>query len=44
MRGTRHKPDKREEPKSVAISIEHDTTARAVKSNFRLTNYEKLLF
>lgn len=44
MRGTRHKPDKREEPKSVTISIEHDTTARAVKSNFRLANYEKLLF
>lgn len=28
----------------VIISIEHDTTARAVKSNFRLANYEKLMF
>lgn len=44
MRGTRHKPSKQEEPKRVTISIEHDTTARAVKSNFRLANYEKLLF
>lgn len=44
MRGARHKPDKREAPKRVTISVEHDTTARAVKSNFRLTNYEKLLF
>ena len=42
MRGT--KPSKREEPKRVTISIEHDTTAWAVKSNFRLANYEKLLF
>lgn len=28
----------------VIISIEHDTTRKAVKSNFRLANYEKLLF
>ena len=42
MRGT--KPSKREEPKRVTISINNDTTRRAVKSNFRLTNYEKLLF
>ena len=44
MRGARHKPDKREEPKRVTISINNDTTRRAVKSNFRLANYEKLLF
>lgn len=44
MRGTRRKPSKQEEPKRVTISIEHDTTAWAVKSNFRLANYEKLLF
>lgn len=44
MRGTRHKPSKQEEPKRVTISINNDTTRRAVKSNFRLTNYEKLLF
>lgn len=44
MRGTRHKPSKQNEPKRVTISIEHGTTARAVKSNFRLANYEKLLF
>lgn len=44
MRGTRHKPDKREEPKRVTISISNDTTRREVKSNFRLANYEKLLF
>ena len=44
MRGTRRKPSKREEPKRVTISINNDTTRRAVKSNFRLTNYEKLLF
>ena len=28
----------------VIISIEDDTTRKAVKSNFRLANYEKLLF
>lgn len=44
MRGARHKPDKREEPKRVTISINNDNTRRAVKSNFRLANYEKLLF
>lgn len=44
MRGTRHKHDKREAPKRVTISVEYDTTRRAVKSNFRLTNYEKLLY
>ena len=44
MRGTRHKPDKREAPKRVTISISNDTTRREVKSNFRLANYEKLLF
>lgn len=44
MRGIRRKPSKQEEPKRVTISIEHDTTAWAVKSNFRLANYEKLLF
>lgn len=27
-----------------AIISNNDTTVRAVKSNFRLTNYEKLLF
>lgn len=42
MRGT--KPSKREEPKRVTISISNDTTRREVKSNFRLANYEKLLF
>lgn len=44
MRGTRHKPSKQNEPKRVTISVEYDTTRRAVKSNFRLANYEKLLF
>lgn len=44
MRGTRRQPTKQEAPKRVTISIEHDTTARAVKSNFRLANYEKLLY
>ena len=44
MRGTRHKHSKHEEPKRVTISINNDTTRRAVKSNFRLANYEKLLF
>ena len=44
MRGTRHKPSKQNEPKRVTISVEYDTTARAVKSNFRLANYEKLLY
>lgn len=44
MRGTRHKPSKQNEPKRVTISIEHDTTRKAVKSKFRLANYEKLLF
>ena len=44
MRGTRRKPSKQEEPKRVTISISNDTTARAVKSNFRLANYEKLLY
>ena len=42
MRGT--KPSKREEQKRVTISVEYDTTRREVKSNFRLANYEKLLF
>lgn len=42
MRGT--KPSKREEPKRLTISINNDTTRRAVKSNSRLANYEKLLF
>ncbi len=44
MRGTRRQPTKQEAPKRVTISIEHDTTRKAVKSNFRLANYEKLLF
>lgn len=44
MRGTRHKHSKQEEPKRVTISINNDNTRRAVKSNFRLANYEKLLF
>ena len=44
MRGTRHKPDRREAPKRVTISVEYDTTRREVKSNFHLANYEKLLF
>lgn len=44
MRGTRHKPSKQNEPKRVTISIEYDTTRREVKSNFRLANYEKLMF
>lgn len=44
MRGTRHKPSKHEEPKRVTISVEYDNTRRAVKSNFRLANFEKLLF
>lgn len=44
MRGTRHKPSKQNEPKYVTISVEYDTTRKAVKSNFRLANYEKLLF
>ena len=44
MRGTRRKPSKQNEPKRVIISISNDTTRRAVKSNFRLANYEKLLF
>ena len=43
MRG-RHKHSKQEEPKRVTISISNDTTRKAVKSNFRLANYEKLLF
>ena len=43
MRG-RHKHSKQEEPKRVTISINNDTTRREVKSNFRLANYEKLLF
>lgn len=42
MRGTKH--SKREEPKHVTISINNDNTRRAVKSNFRLANYEKLLY
>lgn len=42
MRGT--KPSKREEPKRVTISISNDNTRRAVKSNFRLANFEKLLY
>lgn len=42
MRGT--KPSKREEPKRVTISINNDNTRRSVKSNFRLANYEKLLY
>lgn len=44
MRGTRHKPSKQNEPKRVTISVEYDTTRKAVKSKFRLANYEKLLF
>lgn len=44
MRGTRHKPSKQHEPKRVTISISNDTTRKAVKSNFRLANYEKLMF
>lgn len=44
MRGTRHKPSKQNEPKRVTISIEYDTTRKAVKSNFRLANLEKLLY
>lgn len=44
MRGTRHRPSKQNEPKHVTISVEYDTTRREVKSNFRLANYEKLLF
>lgn len=44
MRGTRRKPSKQEEPKRVTIPINNDNTRRAVKSNFRLANYEKLLF
>ena len=44
MRGTRRQPTKQEAPKRVTISAEYDTTRREVKSNFRLTNYEKLLF
>ena len=44
MRGTRRKHSKQEEPKRVTISISNDTTRKAVKSNFRLANYEKLLF
>lgn len=44
MRGTRRQTTKQEAPKRVTISIEYDTTRRAVKSNFRLTNYEKLLY
>lgn len=44
MRGTRHKPTKQEAPKRVTISISNDNTRREVKSNFRLANYEKLLF
>lgn len=44
MRGTRRQPTKQEAPKRVTISISNDTTRKAVKSNFRLANYEKLLF
>lgn len=44
MRGTRHKPTKQEAPKRVTISVEYDNTRRAVKSNFRLANFEKLLY
>ena len=44
MRGMRHKPDKREEPKRVTISISNDTTRRAVKSNVRRNNYEFLFY
>lgn len=44
MRGMRHKPDKREEPKRVTISISNDTTCRAVKSNVRRNNYEFLFY
>lgn len=44
MRGTRHKPSKQNEPKRVTISVEYDTTRKAVKSNFRLANLEKLLY
>ena len=42
MRGT--KPSKREEPKRVTISINNDNTRKAVKSNLRRANYEKLLY
>lgn len=44
MRGTRHKPGKREEPKRVTISVEYDTTRREVKSNVRRNNYEFLFY
>ena len=44
MRGTRRQPTKQNEPKRVTISIEYDTTRKAVKSNFRLANLEKLLY
>ena len=44
MRGTRRKPSKQEEPKRVTLSISNDTTRREVKSNFRLANFEKLLY
>ena len=44
MRGTRRQPTKQEAPKRVTISVEYDTTRREVKSNFRLANYEKLMF
>ena len=44
MRAPRCKPSKQEEPRRVTISVEYDTTARAVKSNFRLANLEKLLY
>ena len=44
MRGTRHKPSKQNEPKHVTISVEYDTTARAVKSNVRRNNYEFLFY
>lgn len=44
MRGTRHKPDKREEPKRVTISVEYDNTRREVKSNVRRNNYEFLFY
>ena len=44
MRGTRRQPTKQDEPKHVTISIEYDTTARAVKSNARRNNYEFLFY
>ena len=44
MRGTRHKPDKREAPKRVTISVEYDNTRREVKSNVRRNNYEFLFY